>query len=268
MIVSDFIDDFWVNMGASDDTVTLRDYVEMGSNGDIRINLGEGNNDARIVDCKSRYLTVNTRSGSDAVTIEDCRTDFLVVKTNLGDDEVILDGAFSDRGAVIETSGGWDDVHLRLGSATESDFLIDTGSGDDLVSAENFGGYDSGLIIETGDDEDRVTLFSGMVDRGFNGVNSLNIVGFEMSWIDVDLGRGDDILLNHMAFYTGNYLFNGGRGTDAHMKLTPPSPLDPAVSLAVAPWAFLNFEHSIVMPSLQFTIDPFMPDMEPFRDGP
>ena len=178
IVVDDFIDDVFVRLGDGDDSLVFRGFTEYGSNGDIQIETGWGNNHIWMESILCRYLVVQGRNEHDEIFLVNTSSLRTRIETLGGDDEVELYSVSSTDGAVIDTGSGRDYVHLYRGSALNAVFEIYTRTGNDEVIARNFGGYGAGLLIETFTGNDEVKLLSGEVRHAMNP-NTLD--GFKMS---------------------------------------------------------------------------------------
>jgi len=180
----------------------------------IKIELGDGNDGASIVEC----LTANGTRIRDSVTITDDKgNDFyalfddeiaqkVTIKTGAGFDQIQMFDAgngFSAGATSIDSGGDASTDFVTLQQVNLGVTSITTGGGNDSVQVA-FGNNIAQLNITTGDGNDGVFL-------GFGAGDNYNA-------LTVDTGKGDDSLsmgnVNVGAFAPGTFSIKMGDGFD------------------------------------------------------
>ncbi|MCP3166084.1 M91 family zinc metallopeptidase [Myxococcus qinghaiensis] len=196
--------------------------VSTNANGQTVVDLGAGNNDARVTMNRSGGLTIT--SGSDSVTLTPEQSKNAIIQGGAGNDTITVDpnvtvdltidgGAGNDKlsgGAGHDTlTGGVGNDTLIGGNGNDSisgddgDDYIEAGAGNDLVNGgagrDVMYGLDGDDLLNGGEGRDYIDAGAGN-DTATGGAGDDQVIG----------GRGDDSLTGG----EGNDAVAGGAGKD------------------------------------------------------
>ena len=164
---------FTVNMGAGDDYVYIGRDVDDGINfGNVKIDLGAGNDGLEMHEFYADTLDVKAGDGDDNLDIGDFDAGSVSLSVGAGNDGIYLH-EFGANSVVVSGGAGNDDMLIE--DANMGAINIDLGAGNDFFEMYGFSANSVSL-------------------SGGNGSDEIEISDADMDALNVDGGAGSDIV--------------------------------------------------------------------------